>query len=284
MQYDLHSHSTASDGSLAPADLVRHAAAQGVHVLALTDHDVTDGLVEAAAAAAEQGIGFVTGVEISTLWQGRLIHIVGLGFDPANTALQQGLAGLREQRQWRAGQMAARLERLGIVDALEGANAYANGQIVSRTHFARHLQAVGQVRTMEEAFKRYLGEGKPAFVGCDWVGLADCVGWITAAGGQAVIAHPGRYQMTLTKLRLMATEFRDVGGIGLEVISGSQRPEDVSTMAELARRLGLRASVGSDYHGPGQAWLQMGRLPPLPKGCEPLWGDWTVALPLQGRP
>jgi len=274
-QYDLHCHSTASDGELSPVDLVRHAVASGVQVLALTDHDVTDGYAAAASEAQACGLKFIAGVEISVTWGKHLIHIVGLNIGVDNAELQSGLAGLRQQRITRAAEMAQRLARLGIEDALEGAQAYANGQIISRTHFARFLLQSGQVKNMQDAFDRYLGEGKKAYVPAEWTSLEQALGWITGAGGQAVIAHPSRYKLSATKLRRLIDEFKAAGGAALEVISGRQDVNTTRNMADYASRYELLASVGSDFHGPSQAWSNMGQIPALPKGCQPIWGSWT---------
>lgn len=277
-RYDLHNHSTASDGELAPAALVAYAAASGVEVLALTDHDATAGLAEARLAAAAAGIGFIDGVEISVNWHKYLVHIVGLGFDPEHTELQRGLAGLRQMRMERAEEMGRRLEKLGFTGALAGAQALANGGVLSRTHFARFLLDQGYVKTLQGAFDRYIGQGKPGYVGSDWATLAQAVSWITAAGGQAVIAHPGRYHMTATKLRALIEEFKALGGIGIEVVSGSQDSVHTRHMAELAQRHELYASRGTDYHGPSQTWLNMAALPVLPEGCVPIWSTWDPPL------
>ena len=275
--YDLHCHSTSSDGELSPTALVQHAARQGVQVMALTDHDVTDGLAEAAAEAEKLGIGFITGVEISVTWQKHLIHIVGLNFDPANEALQQGLAGLRQKRQTRGDEIAQKLAKLGIEDALAGAQGYANGEILSRTHFAKFLVESGRVKTFQAAFDRYLATGKPAYAACEWCTLEEALGWIQGAGGVAVIAHPARYKLSATKLRALIGDFKALGGQGFEVISGSQGVQDNHNMADYARRHELQASVGSDYHGPSQTWLGMGRIGALPEGLVPVWHDWGVA-------
>ena len=275
-QYDLHCHSTASDGELTPTELVKHAVNCGVEVLALTDHDVTEGLSDAAHTAREHNLEFISGVEISASWDTHLIHIIGLNFDVTNAALQRGLSGLREQRSGRAEEMARRLAKAGIDDALAGAKRFASGQILSRTHFAQYLVQAGHVKTMQEAFDRYLGTGKPAYVATEWTSLAQAIEWITTAGGQAVIAHPGRYNMSATKLRRLIEDFKAAGGMGLEVISGSQDINMTVNMAEYVRRYQLFASIGSDYHGPSQTWRTMGRLPPLPKGCDPIWMLWAA--------
>lgn len=277
-KYDLHCHSIASDGELSPTDLVRYAALQGVEVLALTDHDVTDGLAEAAAEAKLAGIEFIAGVEISVTWQKNLIHIVGLNFDPANEALQQGLAELRQMREGRGVEMAQKLAKAGIEDALAGAQAYSNGKILSRTHFAQFLYKTGQVKSFQGAFDRYLGTGKPAYVACEWCSLEAAVGWITGAGGVAVIAHPARYKLSATKLRALIEDFKALGGLGFEVISGCQGVNENHNMADYARRHGLQASVGSDYHGPSQTWLGMGRAGSLPRDLTPVWHNWTRSV------
>ena len=275
LHYDLHSHSTASDGTLCPAELVARAHARGVHVLALTDHDSTEGLAEAAAAAEGIGLGLVPGVEISVSWNSQTVHIIGLHIDPANQALQAGLAGLRGFRDWRAQEIARRLEKHGIADTYEDAKAYAKGTIVSRTHFARLLVERGEARDLQQVFKRFLVHGKPGYVSGEWAKLEDAVSWISGAGGQAVIAHPARYKLTATRLRALFTEFKDAGGTGIEVVSGSHSRDDYFTLANYAKQFGLLASSGSDYHGPEHPWIELGRLPELPKSCVPIWTEWS---------
>lgn len=278
--YDLHAHSTASDGTLAPAAVVARASAQGVEVLALTDHDTTSGLGEAATAAVQRGIQLVAGVEVSALWLGTTVHIVGLGIDPDHPPLRSGLAGLRAERDRRAEAMAASLAKAGIPDALEGAAAYAAGPILSRTHFARFLVEQGHAKDTRQVFKRFLVRGRPGFVAGQWASLDEAVGWITGSGGQAVVAHPARYQLTGARLDRLLTAFRDCGGAGMEVVSGSQNADENRVMAVRAQRLGLLASVGSDFHGPENPWVELGRCDPLPPGVEPIWRNWrTSAAP-----
>jgi predicted metal-dependent phosphoesterase TrpH len=272
--YDLHSHSTASDGTLSPTALVERAQRQGVDVLALTDHDVLDGLAEAERAAQTCGVQLIPGVEISVSWGGRVIHILGLGIDPAHAGLCAGLDDLRRQRQDRAERIGERLARLGIAGAHEGASELAGGQIVTRSHFAHYLVNQGIVSDFQAAFRRYLRQGRPAHVSCDWTSLEQALGWIGAAGGQAVIAHPARYAMSGLKLRSLLDEFRTAGGIALEVVSSSHNPVETQKMADLARRYDLRASVGSDFHSPDHGWAELGRVAPLPAGCTPIWHDW----------
>ena len=276
--YDLHSHSTASDGTLTPADLVGAAHAAGIRVLALTDHDTTAGIEAASDAAGAAGMKLVAGVEISVSWQSQTVHILGLNVDPDCAPLQAGLQRLRGFRDWRAEEIGRRLARAGIEGACEGARALARGRIVSRTHFAHYLVAQGRAETVRAVFKRYLVPGKPGHVPGKWAGLEEALGWIRAAGGLAVIAHPARYCMTASKLRRLIGEFRVLGGAGLEVVSGSHTRDNVHAMAAHARKAGLLASCGSDYHGPENPWVQLGKLSGLPAGCRPIWesSQWLL--------
>jgi predicted metal-dependent phosphoesterase TrpH len=274
---DLHCHSSVSDGLLAPAALVDRAAANGVDVLALTDHDELDGLAEARARAAELGLHFIDGVEISITWGGITIHIVGLQVDPGHAALQTGLAAIRAGRVVRAEKMAGALAAAGIEGSLEGAYRYAeHSAIIGRTHFARFLVERGYVGTVGEVFQRYLVKGKPGYVPHQWAGLRDAVGWIRAAGGVAVIAHPGRYKLHSQELRRFIAEFRDAGGRGIEVVTGSHTTEQFAQYAALAREFDLLASRGSDFHGPGESRVDLGRLPDLPANLTPVWRDWDL--------
>jgi len=275
MRYDLHCHSTCSDGLLSPAEVVHRAAARGVDVLALTDHDETAGLDEARAAADEAGIALVTGAELSVSWDDITIHVVALRFDPAHGALQGGLQQIRSGRDSRARRIAASLATAGIPGAYEGARRYVTSErLISRTHFARFLVEAGHVREMKDVFSRYLTPGRPGYVAHVWASLEDAIGWIHAAGGQAVLAHPGRYKVTSTGLPRLLSEFRDLGGDAVEVLSPSHQAAQVAQFASLARTYGLAASTGSDYHGPGESWLDLGDLPPLPAGLDPVWKHW----------
>lgn len=274
---DLHTHTLRSDGTLTPTDLVTRAHAHGVKILALTDHDVTDGLAEASATATALGMQLVPGVEISVTWEGQTLHIVGLAIDPAHDALQQGLARLREFRNWRAREIDRRLAKKRITGAFDYASNLARGSILSRTHFARFLVDRGYVRTMGDAFKHYLTRGRPGHVPGEWATLAQAVGWIRDSGGIAVIAHPARYKLTSGKRKRLLDEFKACGGRAIEVISGSHSAADNDHYAELAVREALLASVGSDYHGPEKPWVELGRLPALPAGCTPVWESLAVA-------
>lgn len=276
--YDLHSHSTASDGTLTPAELVGAAHAAGIRVLALTDHDTTAGIEAARDAAGSLGMELVPGVEISVSWQSQTVHILGLNISPDCVPLQAGLQRLCEFRDWRAEEIGRRLARAGIEGACEGARELTQGRILSRTHFAHYLVAQGRAGNVREVFRRYLVPGKPGHVAGRWAGLEETLGWIQSAGGLAVIAHPARYRMTASKLRRLIGEFRELGGAGLEVVSGSHTRDNVHAMAAHARSGALLASCGSDYHGPENPWVQLGKLSGLPAGCRPIWESeqWRV--------
>ena len=274
--YDLHNHSTASDGLLSPTQLIELGARLGVTAMALTDHDTIDGLEEAAAAAKRAGIGFVEGVEISVSWGETTVHVVGLGIDPASTVLAGGLRSVRDGRLGRAQLMAKSLEGLGIPGTLEAALALAGSEEqVSRTHFARHLVDRGAVRNTQHAFDKYLGKGKPAFVQHRWSRLEDAVGWILGAGGIAVLAHPGRYGLKPLGRATLLEEFKRLGGEAIEVVTGSHRPEEYATWRRVAEEYGFLASRGADYHGPGESPVEPGRLPPLPASLAPVWTRWA---------
>ena len=273
--FDLHSHSTASDGTLSPAELVERAASSGVDVLALTDHDTTAGLAEARQAAEKHGIRIVNGCEISVTWSQMTVHIVGLNISESHEELQNGLARLREYREWRAKEIGRKLDQKGIPGAYEGAAELAKGVLISRTHFAHFLVSQGHARNVREVFKHYLVNKKPGYVAGRWAPLEDVVAWIKNAGGQAVIAHPARYNMTRSKLLRLIGEFKELGGDALEVISGSHSKDECFTMAKHARDFDLLASAGSDFHGPENPWIELGRLPALPQGCEPIWSRWS---------
>ncbi len=271
---DLHSHSTVSDGTLSPADLVSHAVARGVRMLALTDHDDLDGLAEARATASRLGIEFIDGVEISVTWHRRTVHIVGLRVSPTHAPLVEGLQRLRAGRHSRAEAMAAGLDKIGITGSLEGAYHYAQRGIISRSHFARFLVEKGHAKDVGAVFKKFLVKGKPGYHEHQWASLEDAVGWIVGSGGIAVIAHPGRYDLGRVNMLTLLHEFRELGGRAVEVVTGSHTPEMVPHFAKLAHQFDLLSSAGSDYHGPGQTYMDMGRLPDLPSQCVPVWHDW----------
>ena len=269
---DLHSHSNRSDGALRPSALIERAALRGVRALALTDHDTLDGLEEAAHAARPCAIELIPGVEISVSWSGRTLHVVGLDIDPSAAPLREGLRALRSGRIARGQAIGARLEKLGLPGAFDAAMGLAaNDDMLGRVHFARHMVATDFVKDMSTAFRRYLGDGKPAFVRHTWAGLAEALDWIKAAGGVAVLAHPGRYGLRMARLRALLSEFRATGGVGIEVECASHGPEQVQLISRLAAESGLLASLGSDFHSVEESWLDLGQLARLPAQAQPVW-------------
>ncbi|HRZ01503.1 MAG TPA: 3',5'-nucleoside bisphosphate phosphatase [Burkholderiaceae bacterium] len=268
---DLHAHSTVSDGALAPAVLVERAATQGVELFALTDHDELDGLAEAASAAERLGLPFVPGVEVSVTWGETTVHIVGLGIDAQAPVLRAGLARVRSGRLERAREIGRQLEVAGVPDAFEGALAHAgNLDLVSRTHFARHLVDTGVCRDVREVFGRFLVEGKPGFVPHRWADLDEALAWIQAAGGVAVLAHPGRYKLGEPALHELMLQFRSQGGTAIEVSTSNHGPAQIVRFAQAARDFGFEASAGSDFHAPGEQ-AELGAAPPLPADLTPVW-------------
>jgi predicted metal-dependent phosphoesterase TrpH len=272
---DLHCHSTFSDGVLSPQDLLARARDKGVEVLALTDHDGIGGLAAARVAADEYGIRLINGVEVSVTWAGHTIHIVGLNVDPACKALQDGLAATRAGRDTRGQEIAAQLAKAGIPSAWEGALRYVgNPDLISRSHFARYLVEIGVCASVSKVFENYLVDGKPGYVPMRWAALNDAIAWIREAGGTAVVAHPGRYALTDTQFWAFFTQFRDQGGEGVEVVTGSHTPDQYGEYADVARRFGFRASRGSDFHSPTESRMDLGGGPPLPADLVPVWRDW----------
>ncbi|WP_409559288.1 3',5'-nucleoside bisphosphate phosphatase [Accumulibacter sp.] len=269
---DLHCHSTCSDGLLPAADVARRAAANGVNMLALTDHDSIDGLPAARAAADAAGMALVNGVEISIEWERLQIHVLGYAFDSADQALNAGLGSIRSGRIERARRMSAELEKVGIDGAFDGAmRLAANPSLVSRAHFGRYLVERGVAKDLRSVFESYLVPGRPGYVDHRWASLADSLGWILGAGGVAAVAHPGRYKLSRTDMRRFLAEYKELGGQAIEVVSGSHTQEHVDTFARLAREYGFLASRGSDFHGPGESYFDLGQLAPLPDGLKPIW-------------
>ena len=272
---DMHCHSTFSDGTLTPTELAHRAAEGGVELWALTDHDEISGLQEARRAAESLGIEFVGGVEISVTWAGETLHIVGLNIDDGDNELTRGLQQIRGGRGPRAMEIGEQLAKAGIPGAYEGALTYAgNPQLVSRTHFARFLVEKQYCCDVREVFTKYLVEGKPGYVPHRWASLTEAVGWIKAAGGAAVIAHPGRYRINEMLLHTLLDEFVTLGGDALEVVTGSHTVDQYLKFAKLSLQYGLKASRGSDFHGPSESRITLGALPRLPDGCVPVWHAW----------
>lgn len=269
---DLHCHSVVSDGTLTPEALAERAALNGVELWALTDHDEIGGQARAAAAAKSNGMSYLTGVEISVTFINKTVHIVGLGFDPDDAQLKQGLIDTRGGRNQRAQQMSDGLAKVGVQGAYEGALSHAgNHDLISRTHFARFLVETKVCRDTNEVFRKYLTEGKPGYVEHRWASLKDAVAWITQAGGVAVVAHPARYRFSANEEYALMTEFKTHGGQAIEVVTGSHSPAEYLTYADTAREFGLAASRGSDFHSPEESHTDLGTLPLLPSGLTPVW-------------
>lgn len=256
--------------------MAARAHANGVQLWALTDHDETSGLAQAREAARAHNMAFIPGVEISVTWAQHTVHILGLGIDESNEHLNAGLADIRAGRTVRAREMANRFEQLGIPGAYEGALPYAaNPALISRTHFARFLVEKGYCANMQAVFEKYLGDGKPVSVPMHWSTLEQAVDWITGAGGRAIVAHPGRYDYTPLQFGAFFSQFKDIGGAGIEVVTGSHRPDQYAEYAQVARHYGFLASCGSDFHSPTEGKLDLGGVPALPADLTPVWHDWV---------
>ena len=269
---DLHCHSVMSDGTLTPEALAERAAANGVNLWSLTDHDEVAGQARALAAAKSAGMQYLTGTEISVSFAGKTVHIVGLGFDAHDPRMAQGLLKTRGGREQRAQEMADQLAAVGIPGCFEGALRFVgNPELISRTHFARFLVETGVCKETADVFRKYLTEGKPGFVPHRWATLQNAVGWITRAHGVAVIAHPARYKFTPNEEYALFTEFKNHGGQAVEVVTGSHSALEYVKYAETAMEFGLAASRGSDFHSPDESHTDLGTLPFLPGTLKPVW-------------
>ncbi|SAK91454.1 PHP-like metal-dependent phosphoesterase [Caballeronia glebae] len=275
MNADLHCHSTVSDGQFAPAEVAARAHANGVTLWSLTDHDQLGGQDEARKAAESLGMRYLPGVEISVTWASRTVHIVGMNVDPHDDALLKGLEATRNGRAARGVAIGEALAAVGIPDCYKGALRFTDDpDMISRTHFARYLVEAGYARSTSDVFARYLGDGKPGFVGHCWAKLADAVKWIKDAGGEPIIAHPGRYDYTPVEFAALFDDFIQLGGRAIEVVTGSHTPDQYREYADVARRYGFEASRGSDFHGAGEGRVDLGLLPPLPDDLTPVWERW----------
>ncbi|MBT6355567.1 MAG: PHP domain-containing protein [Nitrosomonadales bacterium] len=271
---DLHCHSNVSDGLLSPAELMSHAAENNVQAIALTDHDDIAGLSEASFTAKSLNIIFINGVEISVTWKKRTLHIVGLNFDKDNKLLFQGLKKIRDGRYKRAQLMADGLGMAGIQGAMDGAKSYAKNSTIGRIHFAQFLVAQGYAKDISAVFKKFLTPGKPGYVDHEWISLEESIRLINGAGGDAIIAHPGRYDMGNKLYPKLFQEFKDLGGTGVEVMSGSQDPSQANYFSKLAANYNLFSSCGSDFHGKGISHRALGNVRSLPNDSIPIWTKW----------
>lgn len=286
LRFDLHNHSTASDGALAPAAVLELARAAGLDGFALTDHDTLAGFDAVRGSELALAVGLVSGIEFSTQWSGLGVHIVGLDFDADAPAMRAAVAHQQQVRMDRGFIIAERLKKQGLPETYDGALRYSHGGAgqLGRPHFAQYLVEIGRVPTVQAAFDRYLGSGKPADVKQAWPEITTAVDWIRGAGGIAVLAHPIKYKLTRSKLRRLITHFREVGGEAIEVAVAGQQPLETAHLVKLATEFGLLASLGTDFHEPGLSWCQIGRLPRLPEPSTPVWTRFGSRTPLDNQP
>ena len=271
---DLHAHSTASDGELTPTELVVKAVDNSVDILALTDHDTVSGLAEAQTAASKHNITLINGIEFSARWDNKTIHIVGLNIDAENKSIFDATIHLNKLREERAIKIGEKLEKVGIENAYENTKKIAGDGTVTRQHFSQFLVNNGHAKSQADVFKRFLVNNKPGYVSVSWPSLEETINNITNAGGVAVIAHPLRYKMTATKLRKLILEFKDNGGKAIEVVTGNNNQNEITTVTNYAKRYDIAGSVGSDYHNANTPWAQLGKLLDLPQGLTPVWELW----------
>ena len=275
LKVDLHTHTLASDGALSPTDLVARAAAHGVDVLAVTDHDTCAGLEEAAGAAKQHSIRLINGIELSTIWKGIGIHIVGLDINPRHPAMLQAVEYQSDARLQRAVQIGEKLEKRKMPGVLQRATEIAGNAQLGRPHFAKAMVAMGYVSTEKEAFDSYLGAGKVGDIKSHWPELGKVIAWVLESGGVPVLAHPGKYNMTWSKLRTFLADFIELGGQAIEISYGAENPDRLRELTKMAQQHKLLASVGSDFHSPRHSWTEVGRYPPLRGEYEPVWNRWT---------
>jgi predicted metal-dependent phosphoesterase TrpH len=270
MKFDLHCHSTASDGKLSPHQVLALAAMHQVELFALTDHDTIAGFRE--VETVDWPFRLVSGIEFSTVWNGVSVHVIGLDFDPDAPSMQEGVAFQREVRKKRAQVIDQRLAKQGMADTLQGALKYCPDECqVGRPHFAQHLQERGFVATTAEAFDRWLGSGRIGDVKSGWPELPQAIGWIRQAGGVAVLAHPLHYRLTFSRLRQLVAFFQESGGAAVEICGEQANPDQKRNLAELVRKSGLAASGGSDFHDPEWAWSKIGQVEAMPAQQVPVW-------------
>ena len=272
---DLHSHTTASDGCLTPEALVHRAVEMRVGTLAITDHDTTAAIAPAREEISRSGLALnlIPGVEISTVWENHEIHIVGLNIDITHPLMCEFLAQQTERRNQRAQLIAERLEKAQIPGALEGAQQLAQGGAVTRGHFARFLVECGKASSMADVFKKYLARGKTGYVPPQWCTIEQAIDVIHHSGGKAVLAHPGRYNLSAKWLKRLVAHFAEHHGDAMEVAQCQQSPNERTQLATLARQHHLWASQGSDFHQPCP-WIELGRKLWLPAGVEGVWQLW----------
>jgi len=274
MKADLHCHTTLSDGQLTPPQVIERASLNEVDMLAITDHDTSAAFKLMQPEADRNGIQLLAGIEFSSQWHGKSIHVVGLNVDVNSEVLVQAEAQQKQTRTGRARMIGERLARLGLENTYAGAMEIAGDSQIGRPHFARYMVQTGMVQNMEKAFKKYLGSGKPGDIKSQWPPMRQVIAWIRQSGGHAVLAHPAKYRMTNTKLRGLLRDFKEAGGEAMEVVSASQNRDITDHHARLCDTFELHASCGSDFHGPVSNWSDIGKFQPLPSSCRPVWQLW----------
>lgn len=273
--FDLHTHSTASDGILSPELLVEKASAVGVNTLALTDHDTVAGLAVAQTAANKHNVRLINGIELSCLWNNKTIHVVGLNFKAENKTIIAATTHLNHLREERAIKIGEKLKKVGIDNAYENAKRIAAGGTVTRQHFSTYLIENGNAKNQSDVFKRFLVNNKPGYASVEWPSIEETIAQINDAGGIPVIAHPLRYKLTATKLRNLIKEFKELGGKAIEVVTGHNQSAEIELATNYAKRYSMAASVGSDFHNENTTWSQLGKLAELPQGLTPVWELWS---------
>ena len=276
MKVDLHCHSHFSDGTLSPTELVKCAHERGISHLALTDHDTLEGLAEARNAAEELGLNLINGIEFSCTWEKQLLHIVGLDIDPSNASLRAGVATNRRLRLERADAMFEDLEQHGIDIRDSVSKQIQDRGVPTRPHFAQALVEQGYAKDKKQAFKRFLVRGKPGYIPMVWPSLEQVGGWIEAAGGIAVLAHPNRYKFTRTKLSRLISEMIPAGILGIEVSTSTTDKQQSTMLGQLSLQFGLLSSIGSDFHSLDQPWARLGSAADLSKELNPVWANFIT--------
>ena len=275
MIYDLHTHTTASDGKYNPGELIELADSAGINVLSITDHDSISGLAEARQAAQQKNISLVSGVELSVRWCNKNFHVVGLNINVDDQSLTSSLDEHKQLREIRAIQIGEKLDKCGIPGIYSGAKQLAGNEAITRNHFARILVARGYAKNIKDVFKKYLVKNKPGYVKTRWMDMENGVRLINQSGGTAVLAHQLRYKLSGSWLNKLLDAFKHVGGQGIEIVTGTSTPDEIQLTADYARKYDLYGSVGSDFHGHELIDNRLGKLEKLPDDILPIWDCWS---------
>lgn len=270
MIYDLHTHTNCSDGELSAHELADRAITRGVNALSITDHDTVLAYRQLDGVNLK-GLTLIPGIEFSAIWQKMGVHIIGLNINPNHGAIGEGVSRQQQARRLRAEKIAERLEKAGLANALAGAQQQAGTAELSRPHFAKFMVESGFSKSIEQAFKKHLGAGKPGDIKTWWPTMAETIHWIRDSGGIPVLAHPHKYWLTRSKLIALLDDFVLAGGMGMEVLSGPQDKNQTAQLRDLSIQKGLLASMGSDFHSPKTGWCYPGMHTQMPAACKPVW-------------